>query len=78
MNTFWVIEILEDNGNLKAYLSDVITDNDYAVVMTKNIHKAIQFTREGDGQMILDDSAFRHAFAGRLDQFKVREHAWMG
>lgn len=77
-NEFWVIEFLNNEGNMIGYLANIIRAEGGGIdtYWTANIHKALQYSNATSAQTDLD-GAIDHAI-GDLSKFcKVREHAWI-
>jgi hypothetical protein len=75
---FWVIEYLNDEGNMIGYLEDVrrADGGGLDTYWTKDIYKALPFSSESSAQNELDGSV-DHAIGDRSRFCKVRQHAWI-
>jgi hypothetical protein len=77
--SFWVIELLNKEGNMVAYLEDVVHADDGFpdTYWTQDIHKALKWSSESEAQGTIDGT-LDHVSRGYHKSCKAREHVWMG
>ena len=75
---FWVIEYLNNEGNMIGYLADVrrADGGGLDTYWTTNIHHALTFHSKMSAQNTLDNEV-DHAIGDRSRFCKVREHSWI-
>lgn len=76
--TFWVIELLNKDGNMIAYLEDVCHSDDGFpnAYWTNNIHTALKFSSESEAQGEIKWT-LPNVSGGYAKSCKAREHSWM-